>query len=170
MERSPKAPPYSSAADAPGSEADVELDIVYELGSLLASSFRVFVSDPAGQTRHGATPAQLRILQLLSIRPGISVTEVARSLAITNASASVAIGRLADSRWIERYPDPADARRCHVKLSDEGRGVLAEFETLQLERVKTLLDEFGEEEIGTFRSLVGRAARRIVDIYGEEIP
>lgn len=142
-------------------------EVFNELAGLLDVAFRVFVSDPAASNRHGATPAQLRVLQLLDLRPGIPVTEVARSLVVTAPTASVTLARLESHGWVERSEDPSDARSRLFRLSRTGRAVLKAFQAVQMERVKRLLDRFYPDEIETFRSLSARASQAIAELYGE---
>jgi len=148
----------------PGGGSD--LDIIYEAAALIVSGFRAFVSDPALRTRHGATPAQLRLLQLVAIQPGISVSEAADSFAITNASASTAFARLSAHEWVTRHSDPDDARCTHFKISNRGKKVLAEFERIQSERIEALLARFSKKDIKLFRSLIARTTTCIEDMYG----
>ncbi len=143
-----------------------DLDVIYEVAALIASGFRAFVSDPATLTRHGATPAQLRLLQLVAMRPGISVTEAAENLAITSASASTALARLSANDWITRHSDPNDARSTHFKLSNRGKKILAEFERIQSERIGALLARFSKKDLKLFRSLTARVTDCIEDMYG----
>jgi DNA-binding MarR family transcriptional regulator len=143
-----------------------DLDIIYEVATLIASGFRAFVSDPAARTRHGATPAQLRLLQLVAMQPGISVTEAADGLAITNASASTALARLSTNDWVTRHSDPNDARCTYFKLNNRGKKVLAEFERIQTERIDDLLARFSKKDIKLFRSLTARVTSCIEDMYG----
>jgi len=142
-------------------------EVFYELAGLLDVAFRVFVSDPAASNPHGATPAQLRVLQLLDLRPGIPVSEVARSLVVTAPTASVTLARLEKQGWVSRSEDPGDARSRLFKLSRGGRAVLASFQAVQVQRVERLLDRFYPDEIETFRSLSARASSAIAELYGE---
>jgi len=143
-----------------------DLDVIYEVAALIASGFRAFVSDPAALTRHGATPAQLRLLQLVAMRPGISVTEAADNLAITNASASTALARLSANDWVTRHSDPNDARCTYFKLNARGKKILAEFERIQSERIGALLARFTKKDLKIFRSLTASVTDCIEDMYG----
>jgi DNA-binding MarR family transcriptional regulator len=100
------------------------------------------------------------------MRPGISVTEAADGLAITNASASTALARLSANDWVTRHSDPNDARCTYFKLSSRGKKVLAEFERIQTERIDALLARFSKKDIKLFRSLTARVTSCIEDMYG----
>jgi DNA-binding MarR family transcriptional regulator len=100
------------------------------------------------------------------MQPGISVTEAAEGLAITNASASTALARLSANDWVTRHSDPNDARCTYFKLNSRGKKVLAEFERIQTERIDALLARFSKKDIKLFRSLTARVTSCIEDMYG----
>ncbi|RMF23011.1 MAG: MarR family transcriptional regulator [Deltaproteobacteria bacterium] len=153
---------------APGEEQPqpLELAIVHELGELLTAIFKNFVSDVVTGTRYGATPSQLRFLEMLAISPGVSVVEAARRLAITTPSACTALGRLCDMGWIEKRPDPSDRRSYHLHLTEEGWHVVREVQQTQIARLRKLLQRFSAEEIETFRDVVRRINAGIAELYG----
>lgn len=145
---------------------DTDLELIREMAGLIASGFRAFVTDPARETRHGPTPPQLRILQLVDLQSDISLGEAAASLGITSASASTAFARLSALGWLTKRQDPEDGRGVRFRLSAKGKRVFGSFEKLQKERIGALVEQFDPEEIAMFRSLVQRVTARIEDMYG----
>ncbi len=139
--------------------------IIHELGVFLSAVFKNFISDVASDNHSGATPSQLRILQLLGHNPGIAVVEAARSLAITTPSACTAVNRLVGLGWVERRTDTQDKRCRRLHLSEAGRELVNEFESTQVSRLKEILARCTDEEIGDFREMVGRLTAYIEERY-----
>lgn len=67
------------------------------------------------QSETGDLPsiAQIRVLSCLTNNPGSSLSEVARYLSVTKATASTMIGRMVDRGLVERFEDPKE-RRCVI--------------------------------------------------------
>lgn len=66
------------------------------------------------------TPAQARVLQ--RIAPGGSrLTDLAEQAAITKQSAGFLVDQLQRAGYVERVPDPADARARLVRVAERGR-------------------------------------------------
>ncbi|GAA4078145.1 MarR family winged helix-turn-helix transcriptional regulator [Nocardioides kongjuensis] len=68
------------------------------------------------------TPAMGRVAARLS-EDGIRVTELAEQARITKQSASVLVDQLERGAYVERVPDPADARARLVVIAPRGREV-----------------------------------------------
>lgn len=68
------------------------------------------------------TPAMARTAARLS-EDGIRVTELAEQARITKQSASVLVEQLERSGYVERVPDPSDARARLVVIAPRGREV-----------------------------------------------
>ncbi|RMD83989.1 MAG: MarR family transcriptional regulator [Candidatus Dadabacteria bacterium] len=166
MQRQTAVPGAATVAPGEHSPGPVELAIVHELGGLLTAIFKHFVSDVVSDTRYGATPSQLRFLEMLSINPGLSVVEAARRLAITTPSACTALGRLCSLGWVEKRPDPSDRRSFHLYLTREGWRVVRDVQEMQIARLRRLLERFRPEEIESFRDMVRRISDAIDELYG----
>ena len=74
-------------------------------------------------TTHGTTPAELRVLSMLSHRPGGagSPSDIARWVVQTSGGLTATLKRLEDDGYVERRPDPDDGRGRLVALTDDGR-------------------------------------------------
>jgi DNA-binding MarR family transcriptional regulator len=113
-----------------------------------------------------ATPAQLRALQVVSLNPGSSVVEIARGLAVSNASACTALGKLGRLGWVKQEVDRADRRVRRVHLTRKGQAVVDEFQAAQARRVAAVVARFNQKELNEFRTFVRRITKAIGDIYG----
>jgi DNA-binding MarR family transcriptional regulator len=137
-----------------------------EVGSFFLAVFRAFASDVARQAGVRATPGQIRTLQVVSLNPGASVLEIARGLAVSNASACTALGKLARLGWIRQEVDRSDRRVRRVHLTRKGQAVVDEFQAAQARRVAAVFARFNKKEIDEFRGSVRRITKAIGDIYG----
>ena len=68
------------------------------------------------------TPAMARVAARLS-EAGIRVTDIAAQARITKQSASVLVEQLERAGYVERVPDPGDARARLVTIAPRGRAV-----------------------------------------------
>lgn len=69
------------------------------------------------------TPAQARVFQ--RIAPGGSrLTDLAEQAQITKQSAGFLVDQLERAGYVERVPDPTDARARLVRVADRGAGVI----------------------------------------------
>lgn len=144
--------------------ASEQHELIHELSALFSNAFKKFASDVAAESGFGATPSQLRFLQLLVIRPGISLVEAARNMAITTPSACTALSRLTSLGWVTKYQDPNDKRCWCLLLTEEGQKLVDEFEAAQVRRLCALLEKFTEEEISVFRDLARRITAAIAEV------
>lgn len=137
-----------------------------EVGSFFLAVFRAFASDVARQAGVRATPGQIRTLQVVSLNPGASVIEIARGLAVSNASACTALSKLGKLGWVKQEVDPSDRRVRRVHLTAAGQAVVDEFQSAQARRVAAVISRFNKTEINEFRAFVRRITIAISDIYG----
>lgn len=144
--------------------ASEQHELIHELSALFSNAFKKFASEVALESGFGATPSQLRFLQLLVIRPGISLVEAARSMAITTPSACTALSRLTSLGWVAKYRDPNDKRCWRLELTEDGQTLVDEFETAQVRRLNALLRKFTEEEVSVFRDLARRITAAIAEV------
>lgn len=71
--------------------------------------------------RYGIARREWRLLALLAVHGALSPSEMAERGDLDRARTSKAIGSLVDKRLAERVPQPGDARRAVVTLSESGR-------------------------------------------------
>src|SRR5947208_14947262 len=79
--------------------------VLYDLAWLLP---RTVGADDA--KRDPIPPTELEIMKLLVRRPGLSVTEIARELALQPSNVSTAVRSLAERGMVERRAHASDAR------------------------------------------------------------
>ena len=96
--------------------------------SLIAEVRRLFraVAAAADQALKplGITANERALIELLARDPGpVSLAELARKRSVSRQHIHQSLARLRDPSWIEKMPDPDDARSVRVRLTDEGRSL-----------------------------------------------
>jgi DNA-binding MarR family transcriptional regulator len=97
----------------------------------------------AGQ--QGLTPTQGQILNLLVNTGGVGLSEVAKNLGVTAATASDAVAALVDKGLVQKTRSPADGRAIAITLTTSGQqsaGQTATWSNFLL----TSMDELSAEE------------------------
>lgn len=72
--------------------------------------------------QRGLTPTQSQVLSLLVSRGPMSVSTVARHLAVTKGTASEAVSTLESKGLLRKEPDANDGRALMLRLTRKGRG------------------------------------------------
>ena len=93
-------------------------------------------------TDNGLTFSQLRLLKLVSITDGYSISDVASFLDVSNAAASKAVDRLVRRQLLQRHEGAEDRRVVELSLTEEGRYLLDRFETRTIEALNEIFGSF----------------------------
>jgi DNA-binding MarR family transcriptional regulator len=102
-----------------GSETRAVLDSVRRIVRTLHESSR------AAEKQVGVTGAQLFVLQKLGESPGLSLNDLAARTHTHQSSVSTVVSRLVERGFVRRAPARADARRLELRLTVQGRRVIA---------------------------------------------
>jgi DNA-binding MarR family transcriptional regulator len=109
------------------------------------------------------TPAQARVFQRIA-PDGSRLTDLAAQAGITKQSAGFLVDQLERAGYVERVPDPTDARARLVRLAPRGRA--AQARAREMERI---IDAEWERHLGRARMRELRQAmadlREITDPY-----
>ena len=72
-------------------------------------------------TQHDCTMPQFDVLATLRFSEGVTQQELAERLLVTKGNVCGVLDRLESLRWVERCPDPKDARANRLYLTTAGR-------------------------------------------------
>ncbi|WP_187438283.1 MarR family winged helix-turn-helix transcriptional regulator [Actinomadura decatromicini] len=115
----------------------------------LAEVGRAFVAIWCQAQEHVAghlPPSQLRALQVVADKPGISVRELARELDAMPSSVSRLCERLVVASLLERAPADIDRRQVTLRPTAEGTQVLNDITLQRRADLKTILARMSAEQ------------------------
>jgi DNA-binding MarR family transcriptional regulator len=120
---------------------------------------RTRASSPSGLTSRDGS-----LLAHVADPEGTSPAALARHLGIAPSTLSAALARLERQGLLRLDPDPGDARRRRIRLTDGGREAVVRDSVLDADRVAAMLDGLAEDERGKAVAglkLLATAARRL---------
>jgi DNA-binding MarR family transcriptional regulator len=104
-------------------------------------------------------PARLRMLEALArASDPLSVSELADAVGVDQPRASRLVQQGVDHGVVRREPDPADARRTRIVLTDAGKRMLGGIRGQRRERLEGALAALTEEERAELARLLGKLA------------
>lgn len=95
----------------------------------------------------GLPMAQLKALVALASAGGVSVTGLARSLAIGEPAASQLVEQLVRRGFAERTPDPNDRRRVVVTVTPRGADLVGELQQGRRQHVEQWLSAMDDDDV-----------------------
>lgn len=118
------------------------------------------------RTEFGLALTSFEILQLLRLKPGPRIQDIAEEFSITVGGTSKVVDRLEAAGWCERRANPDDRRSSIVELTPEGRKLVDKAITVfeaELElRIGSVIPERSVREATAVLSTL-RAAGRALD-------
>ncbi|NEK86619.1 winged helix-turn-helix transcriptional regulator [Blastococcus saxobsidens] len=109
------------------------------------------------------TPAQGRIAARIG-PAGTRLTDLAEQALVTKQTAGSLVDSLVRCGYVERVPDPTDARARLVRMAERGRAAVAVARRLEAEVEAEWTAHLGEEATATLRAALTRL-REVTDPY-----
>ncbi|MEV6395213.1 MarR family transcriptional regulator [Streptomyces sp. NPDC051907] len=115
-----------------------------------------------GATKHavlkpaGLTVPQYAALLVLSESPGISAAALARACGVTPPTMNTVLKNLESRGLIERSPHQWHKHVLEARLTEEGKGVMADADERAVRVERALAAEFTDEERESLVALLGR--------------
>ena len=106
--------------------------------------------------KHSIGLAQNKVIHLLSLYEGISISELFKRLKITKQSLNRVLKDLIKLEVIEFKKDQQDTRIKHVFLNDKGKKIFYEIFQTQKKRIYNALLKSKSEEVVNFYSVLSR--------------
>lgn len=103
------------------------------------------------------TPSQFTLLDWVARHPGCGIQDVAAGLRLTAPTVSVAVHRLEEAGFLQRQPNPQDARSIRIYLNAMGEEVHRGVQEFFRRKTKRLLAGLTPEEREKLVDLLGRA-------------
>jgi DNA-binding MarR family transcriptional regulator len=114
----------------------------------------------------GLNSLEWRVLATLSDSPPLGVGPLALEVLAKQPTVTKTLDRLAAQGWVQRQPDPADARGTHVSLTPQGRRHVAPLLKAARAHEARRLAELGVDDL----ELLRRWLRDLVDHFDTRRP
>ena len=107
------------------------------------------------------TPAQHRVFQRVTVE-GVRIGQLARQAMVTKQTATFIVDQLQKAGYVERVPDPTDARARLVRLSARGQGLVRVAREASEEIESSWANHLGADAADNLRSLL-TSLRQVTD-------
>lgn len=127
------------------------------------------LDDARSQHSSPVSPTQLRVLSIISSRPGTNVNKLAELLRVVPSSASRLCDRLEATGLLRRVADPRDRREVHLMLTSAAQTLLLELKERRYQAVQAVLDRMPsriQHELLMALLAFGEAATTSVELPG----
>ncbi len=108
------------------------------------------------------TPKQLYCIELIHRMGNPTLTELAKKMDITKASASVMIDRMEEHKYIEKIKSDNDRRSAHVHLTGKGHKAAHLHVELHFQFAKKLTQDLTESEKDILIVLLNKAVGSLI--------
>ncbi len=129
----------SNETGTPGGGDDLEQALIIRMDSTISRyqrTIRQAIELAEGPSR--LTMPQLRCLQRIA-RGDTLTTHLARTMGVAVPTMTSMIDGLSERGLVERHPDPTDRRQVRISMTAAGQGVLARYQTIMHDRLRSLL-------------------------------
>ncbi len=126
------------------------------------------VLDHVRRAGHDVTVAQSRVAARIGPE-GTRLTELAEAAQVTKQTAGFLVDQLEKAGYVERVPDPSDARARLVRMAPRGREVVALAREVEAEVREEWETHVGAAEFARLEETMARL-RAITDPYGPGTP
>jgi DNA-binding MarR family transcriptional regulator len=101
-------------------------------------------------------PLQVRLLEYLAGREGVSQSDLSRATATDKALAGRALASLMDRGWLVRKRNKLDGRAYIVRLTPSGHKLAKQLEVIRSQIIDRLTQALDETDVEAFRKLVSK--------------
>ncbi|MFE7837488.1 MarR family winged helix-turn-helix transcriptional regulator [Streptomyces sp. NPDC057474] len=105
---------------------------------------------------HDCPGGSAGVLTLLGRHGEMRMSRLAELLSVDMSVTSRHVAHVAERGWIERLPDPVDKRSRILRLTPEGRAVVAELDRRTSRLLADRLSDWSDDEVGQLARLLGR--------------
>ena len=146
-------------------EAQRLLELLHALGS---TTFRQLLWQKVSEL--DLTYAQCQVLFYVAAHSGCHMGEIAKAFGVTLPAVTHIVDRLEQKQFLVRGDDPADRRVYVLELTPQGKGLVGELQTIQLESVEEVLARMSADDRGRviqgLESLVAAASETSPEARG----
>ncbi|AWI27184.1 MarR family winged helix-turn-helix transcriptional regulator [Flavobacterium pallidum] len=119
-------------------------------------TYRVYAQKKLRENGYKITIDQWLIIKSILENPGISQQDLGEMVFKDNASVTRIIDLLVKSEYLEREVNPNDRRKSNLKVTDEGKAIIENVQTLVLQNRKTALSGVSAEALQTLNKTLNQ--------------
>ena len=108
-------------------------------------------------------------LGVVHVHGPVRVSDVAQHLAVDLSVASRQVRALIDAGYVEREPDPDDARATRLSSTEDGRRVLEESHRRMVHAFGRVLEDWSEEDIAALAGSLDRLRNDFTHTHEKEV-
>jgi DNA-binding MarR family transcriptional regulator len=114
------------------------------------------------KSKTGVTGPQRLVLRILSVRPKISPSELARFLFFHKSTVTVVLRSLERGKLVRRRPNPEDRRAVVLELTPAGKRIAAQRSATVESAVRRALAGMPRRDVETAQRVIGGLATALV--------
>jgi DNA-binding MarR family transcriptional regulator len=127
------------------------IDLLFRLPRIMRQSMeRNIFSPPLRSFGKHLAPHHMAIMKLLDDEGTLCITEIGHMIKVAKAQMTHSIDKLTSLGMIERVPDAADRRKTGIRLTAEGKMLIAKIDRAVEKRMKEMLSLLEDEELAKF--------------------
>ena len=111
--------------------------------------------------RIGLHPGQESVLKALAEQDGLTMSQLAQTLAVQPPTVTKKVSRLAAQGYVERRASKGDGRQAHVFLTEQGRDTIADVDRGWKRLEKEALAGIDEKDVKRLRKLLRQIERNL---------
>ena len=111
--------------------------------------------------RIGLHPGQESVLKALAEQDGLTMSQLAQTLAVQPPTVTKKVSRLAAQGYVERRASKGDGRQAHVFLTEQGRDTIADVDRGWKRLEKEALAGIDEKDAKRLRKLLRQIERNL---------
>ncbi|MEV6483697.1 MarR family transcriptional regulator [Streptomyces sp. NPDC051576] len=111
--------------------------------------------------------AEVELLRLVEIRPGIGISDAAKELYLASNSVSTLVNQLVKDGFLIRGTDPADRRAARLRLTQAAKTRLADWHTRRAALVRGEVDRLDRADRDALRAAIPALHRLAVNLHEE---
>jgi DNA-binding MarR family transcriptional regulator len=117
--------------------------------------------------RQGISMTQLHVMNMLERHGEMAMSRLAEMLDVSDSNATGLIDRMEERGYVERIRVPSDRRVVLVRITDQGRQVMEEVETLREEMLERMLGRLDEARLTRVAAAMADLRGAIVDTVAD---
>lgn len=137
---------YKDKEDADMTELEIEQLLNHILKDLFYKILRLQAKSVSKSTNNNINRTEMHVLENIQDTPDATVTDIAETLGISKATASVSIARLQEKDYLKKIKSEKDKRKSILVLTENGEFCCKKHKQFHDTMVRSVLKEFKIEE------------------------